>query len=255
MDFKKHIESFKNDSEYYGDKNFITSSQLGKLAHSPAKLEYYRLYGQDDTNALLFGRAFHMNVLEREKFKENVIAYEGATRRGKAWEEFKQENEGKTIITQGEMRNVNIMRNKLRSIPRVADLLNGGEAEVVNCWQDSDTGVLCKGKADYIKNDNGRKIIVDIKTTQDHKEYPFRGSCNKYGYDRQSAFYLDGFEADEFWFIVIEKTEPFDIGVYMCSDEFLSTGRDKYKGLLNLYNEYFIKQDKEITDYYIETIL
>jgi hypothetical protein len=115
--------------------------------------------------------------------------------------------------------------------------------------------VLCKGKADYIKNDNGRKIIVDIKTTQDHKEYPFRGSCNKYGYDRQSAFYLDGFEADEFWFIVIEKTEPFDIGVYMCSDEFLGTGRDKYKGLLNLYNEYFIKQDKEITDYYIETIL
>ena len=38
MDFKKHIELFKNDSKYYGDKNFITSSQLGKLSHSPAKL-------------------------------------------------------------------------------------------------------------------------------------------------------------------------------------------------------------------------
>ena len=133
MDFKKHIELFKNDSKYYGDKNFITSSQLGKLNQSPAKLEHYRLYGQDDTNALLFGRAFHMNVLETEKFKEDVIAYEGATRRGKAWEEFKQENEGKTIITKGEMRNVTIMRNKLQSIPRVAELLTGGEAEVVNC--------------------------------------------------------------------------------------------------------------------------
>ena len=245
MDFKKQIELFgKSDTKYYGDKNFITSSQLGKLVHSPAKLEYYRLYGQDDTNALLFGRAFHLNVLEREKFKENVIAYEGTTR-----------NEGKTIITKGEMRNVTIMRNKLLSIPRVADLLSGGEEEVVNCWQDSDTGVFCKGKADYIQEVNGRKIIVDIKTTQDHRENPFKGSCMKYGYDRQSSFYLDGFKADEFWFIVIEKTEPFDIGIYMCGEEFLNYGRDKYKGLLNIYNEYFIKQDKEITDYYVETIL
>ena len=227
MDFKKQIELFgKSDTKYYGDKNFITSSQLGKLNHSPAKLEHYRKWGQDDTNALLFGRAFHQNILEPEKYKDQVISYDG-TRRGKVWEDFKEENSNKTIITKGENNNLNKMREKLYSIPRVQGLLMGGDAEVVGCWEDKDTGVYCKGKADYVKNENGRKILVDIKTTQDHKENSFKGSCWKYGYDRQASFYLDGFGADEFWFVVIEKSDPFDIGIYMCGEEFIGGSQDQ----------------------------
>lgn len=254
MNFEKHIKEFESDTLYYGDKNFITSSQLGKLAHSPAKLEHYRKYGQEDTNALLFGRAFHQNILEPEKYKKNVISYDG-TRRGKVWDEFKSSNSDKTIITKGEERALIKMREKLLSTPRVLNLLSSGSPEVVNCWADDGTNIYCKGKADYIKNEHGRKIIVDIKTTQDHSERAFRNSCVKYGYDRQSAFYLDGFDADEFWFIVIEKTDPFDIGVYMCGDEFLKYGREKYQNLLDLYNYYFIKQEKEINEYYVESIL
>ena len=254
MDFAKYIKDFDSDTIYYGDKNFITNSQLGKLAHSPAKLKHYREFGQDDTNALLFGRAFHQNILEPKKYKEQVISYDG-TRRGKAWDEFKSNNGDKTIITRGEERSLIKMREKLYSIPRIVNLLSNGEAEIVNCWIDEDTGVYCKGKTDYVKEENGRKILIDIKTTQDHSQRAFMGSCYKYGYDRQSAFYMDGFGADEFWFIVIEKTEPFDVGIYMCGDEFVSGGRNKYKDLLTMYNHYFIKQEKEINDYYVESIL
>ena len=254
MNFDKYIKEFQSDALYYGDKNFITNSQLGKLAHSPAKLEHYRQYGQDDTNALLFGRAFHQNILEPDKYKEQVISYDG-TRRGKAWDEFKLGNSGKTIITQVENKSLLKMRKKLLSIPRVSNLLSGGVAEVVNCWVDEDTGVYCKGKTDYVKDENGRKILVDIKTTQNHAISSFKGACMKYGYDRQSAFYLDGFGADEMWFIVIEKTEPYDVGIYMCSDEFVGFGRDKYKDLLNIYDTYFIKQEKEVNDYYVESII
>tara|TARA_R100000664_G_scaffold34129_2_gene54211 strand:- start:1684 stop:2448 length:765 start_codon:yes stop_codon:yes gene_type:complete len=254
MDFAKYIKNFDSDTIYYGDKNFITNSQLGKLAHSPAKLEHYRKYGQDDTNALLFGRAFHQNILEPKKYKDQVISYDGV-RRGKAWDEFKLNNDDKTIITKGEEKSLHKMREKLLSIPRVKNLLSNGQAEVVNCWEDQDTGVYCKGKADYVKDENGRKIIVDIKTTQSHVMNEFRRSSLKYGYDRQSAFYLDGFGADEFWFIVIEKTEPFDVGIYMSSESFMEVGRTKYKELLNLYDTYFIKQDREINDYYVESIL
>ena len=252
--FDKYIKDFKSDEKYYGDKNFITSSQLGKLSQSPAKLEHYRKWGQDDTTALLFGRAFHCNILENEKFNDNISVYTG-TRRGKAWEEFQLANTNSTIITDKEFRSIEKMREKLFSIPRVVNLLMGGVAETVNCWVDGDTGVYCKGKADYIKTENDRKILVDIKTTQDHSEKAFRGSCWKYGYDRQAAFYLDGFKADEFWFVVIEKSEPYDVGIYMCGDEFIEGGRDKYKDLLNIYDEYFIKQNREIKDYYNESIL
>jgi len=54
---------------------------------------------------------------------------------------------------------------------------------------------------------------------------------------------------------VIEKTEPFDVGIYMSSEGFMELGRTKYKELLNLYDTYFIKQDREINDYYVESIL
>lgn len=255
IDFDKYIKDFESDEKYYGDKNFITSSQLGKLAHSPAKLEHYRKYGQEDTTALLFGRAFHLNILENEKFKDKISVFTGATRRGKVWDEFQQTNKDNTIITEKEYKTIEKMRKKLYSIPRVVNLLSGGTPEIVNCWSDDSTNVYCKGKADYVKQENGRRILVDIKTTQDHTEKAFKGSCWKYGYDRQSAFYMDGFGADEFWFIVIEKSEPYDVGIYMCGDEFIEQGRQKYKELLSLYDYYFIKQEKEIKDYYNESIL
>ena len=205
-------------------------------------------------NVSLFIKVPHPNILEPKKYKEQVISYDG-TRRGKAWDEFKSNNGDKTIITRGEEKSLIKMREKLYSIPRIVNLLSSGEAEIVNCWIDEDTGVYCKGKADYVKEENGRKILIDIKTTQDHSQRAFMGSCYKYGYDRQSAFYMDGFGADEFWFIVIEKTEPFDVGIYMCGDEFVGGGRNKYKDLLIMYDHYFIKQEKEINDYYVESIL
>ena len=86
MDFKKQIDLFsKSDSEYYGDKNFITNSQLGKLAKSPKALEHYRKYGQADTTALLFGRAMHMAIFEPDKFSNDIVTFEGKVKRGKAW--------------------------------------------------------------------------------------------------------------------------------------------------------------------------
>ena len=75
------------------------------------------------------------------------------------------------------------------------------------------------------------KTLVDIKTTQDSSFYSFKGSAYKYGYDRQSAFYGDGFKAERFIFIVIEKSAPYNIGIYECSAEFIEEGREKYKNL------------------------
>ena len=256
MDFKKQIDLFsKSDAEYYGDKNFITNSQLGKLAKSPKALEHYRQYGQPETNALIFGRAMHMAIFEPDKFLKEVIVYEGKTRRGKAWEEFKESNKDNTIISASEGETIKRMRDKLYSLPKIKELVTDGDAEVVNCWQDEDTGVYCKGKSDMIKEMNGLKVLVDLKTCQEHNEDYFRKSCVKYGYDRQSAFYTDGFKAEEFWFEAIEKPGPFDIGLYMCSPEFIEYGRMKYKKLLEQYNDYFIRQEGDINNYYIESIL
>ena len=55
------------------------------------------------------------------------------------------------------------------------------------------------------------------------------------------TFYLDGFNVDQFWFIVIEKSAPYNMAIYNCSEEFIDEGRMKYKRLLDMYSLYFIQ--------------
>ena len=50
-----------------------------------------------------------------------------------------------------------------------------------------------------------RKVLVDFKKTQDASESGFTRSVYNYGYNLQSAFYLEGFSADRFFFVAVEE--------------------------------------------------
>ena len=242
----KIIKKFASDEVYYSDYSFVTNSQLGLIKRSPATYQYYRENPsvRPVTKALNFGRAFHMCMLEHDKFKKEVVVEPDVNKRTKAGKEKYQEfislHDGMTILSRDEDQSLKGMRNKLTSSVEAMELLSEGLAEQVNVWNDPDVHVPCKGKADYWNKD--RNILVDIKTTQDSSPEGFRSSAYKYGYDRQAAFYLDGFGVDQFWFIVIEKSAPYNMAIYNCSEEFLQGGRNKYKTLLDVYNYYFIQE-------------
>ena len=244
---------FQFDENYYSDTEFISNSMLGLLKKSPKDLARFFEKGSPPTQAMEFGRAFHLAILEPQVFSEQVVIYNGKTKRGKAWDEFCQENEGKTIITEIEFECIKGMENVLFSNKDIARKLHGNK-EVPMVWQDPLSSVLCKGKVDII---NGGQI-VDIKTTQDASFEAFRRSAYKYGYNRQSAFYLDGFGAKSFVFIVIEKKAPYNVGVYHCSNDFIDSGREEYSRLLMDYRKYFSDADLnnyEIKNYYHQGIL
>tara|TARA_R110002020_G_scaffold463245_1_gene683240 strand:- start:581 stop:1354 length:774 start_codon:yes stop_codon:yes gene_type:complete len=242
----KIIKKFASDEVYYSDYSFVTNSQLGLINRSPATYQYYRdnPSARPITKALNFGRAFHMCMLEHDKYKKEVVVEPDVNKRTKAgkeeYQKFIESNKGMTILSVDENESLKGMRKKLTSSLEADELLSGGLSEQVNIWNDLDNHVSCKGKADYWNKD--KRILVDIKTTQDSSPGGFRGSAYKYGYDRQAAFYLDGFNADEFWFIVIEKSPPYNMAIYCCSPEFLDGGREKYKSLLDTYNYYFIQK-------------
>jgi hypothetical protein len=245
--YEQFIKKFASDEAYYSDFDFVTNSQLGLIKKSPATYDFFRNNPnlRPETKALNFGRAFHMCMLEPDKFDNRVVKEpEGINKRTKAGKEeysqFLQENKDNTVLSSGEYKSLMGMRNRLFSAHECMEYLSGGESEVVSVWKDEDTDMLCKCKADYFIKD--KKILVDIKTTQDAGFYGFRGSAYKYGYDRQSAFYGDGFKAEEFVFIVIEKTAPYNIGFYQTSEEFREEGRQKYKELLQTYKDVFIEE-------------
>ena len=201
------IKKFTSDEVYYSDYSFVTNSQLGLIKRSPATYQHYRDNPSDRpiTKALNFGKAFHMCMLEHDKYKKEVVVEPDVNKRTKAGKEEYQKfltlHEGMTILSHDEDESLSGMRKKLTSSVEAMELLSGGIAEQVNVWNDLDSKIPCKGKADYWNKD--RNILVDIKTTQDSSPDGFRKSAYKYGYDRQAAFYLDGFNVDQFWFIVI----------------------------------------------------
>jgi len=140
------------------------------------------------------------------------------------------------------------MQDVLFSHSEVNDLLQKeGEREIAHAWQDDDSDVFCKGKADYR---NG-KTLIDLKTTGDGSFYGFSNSCKKYGYDRQSAFYMDGFGCDEFVFITQEKERPYNVSIFYAGDEFVERGRAEYKYLLDVYKKFFINNEAVVEEHLI----
>jgi len=93
--------------------------------------------------------------------------------------------------------------------------------------------------------------LIDLKTTADGSFYGFSNSCKKYGYDRQSAFYMDGFGCDEFVFITQEKERPYNVSIFYAGDEFVERGRQEYKYLLGLYKRFFIDNEESVDEHLI----
>jgi len=242
-----------DDEKYYADREHVSNSMLSLLNKSPQHLQKLLDGHQEETPALIFGSAFHTYVLEPEKWKQDVAIYDGKTRRGKAWDEFKEEydKDANCILLQNEYDDLKCMQDVIMSNAECQELLYGGKNEAVSCWEDEDSGVFCKGKADKVKKD----CVIDLKTTSSGELHSFKGSAYKYGYNRQSAFYMDGFNKNKFIFIVIEKSSPYNLYIYDCSDQFVESGREEYKYLLDVYREYFIDEIKVPSQYYYKGLL
>jgi hypothetical protein len=251
MSLDNFIKKLVDDSFYYSDYEFVTNSQLGLIKKDVRTYKMMRDYPElrKETLPMIFGRAYHVAMLEPNEFNDKVLVFNSATRTTKGYKDFKADNpKAPTIILQKEYDKIMYMQDVLFSHNEVKDLLQKeGEREIANAWKDEDTNVFCKGKADYR---NG-KTLIDLKTTGDGSHWGFSNSCKKYGYDRQSAFYMDGFGCDEFVFITQEKERPYNVSIFYAGDEFVERGRQEYKYLLDVYRRFFIDNEEIVEQHLI----
>jgi exodeoxyribonuclease VIII len=217
-------------TDYYKIQR-LSNSGMGALAKSPAHYQEY-LKSDFDTPAMRFGRLVHTAILEPAML--NIAPFEGDRRKKEGKAEYAALLEsGKDAVSGDEYESIIRMSDNV-----LATGLIKGDFEVPMLWQDADSGALCKGKADIIDAASG--MIWDIKTTGDATDFAY--SVRKYEYDRQAAFYLDGaaqcgFGVTGFGWIVVEKTAPFGVQIYVASPETIATGRAKYKPLCAIYAE------------------
>lgn len=162
------------------------------------------------------------------------------------WSDIKAEwekvNEHRTILNPEQWKTIHAMRDALMAHPAANALLTGipGKAEKSVYWIDATTGVLCRCRPDWWRDDN---LIVDLKTTEDASPEGFARSIAKFRYDVQDAFYTDGVQQatgkrpKAFVFIAVEKKPPYGVGVYVLDSETKDLGRAQYQHDLRVYAE------------------
>lgn len=156
--------------------------------------------------------------------------------------EWTENNPGRIVLTPETWDQLHAMANAVHSHPAAGALLTGcpGEAEKSVYWIDAATGVLCRCRPDWWRDDN---VIVDLKTTEDASPEGFAKSMANYRYDVQAAYYLDGVQAatrkrpKAFVFIAVEKKPPYGVGVYVLDSDSLELGRAQYQHDLRIYAE------------------
>ena len=236
-------------NEAYHSNTAISHSKLELFRRRP--ISYYRrfvaktLARPEATEAFRIGSAAHCAVLEADEFYARyAMRPEGIDRRTKdgkaAFAQFEAENVGKVIIGSDELGDVREMAAAVNNHPLASQLLSAGKPEL--SWRVEPRGSLAlQCRTDWFNAvgcelSQGRPYVADLKTVESLDSDAFRNferACFAFGYHRQAGFYLPliteitGSPVFDFFFIAVEKVEPFGVAVYRLSDAAIARGQDE----------------------------
>lgn len=175
-----------------------------------------------DSAALSLGTALHAAVLEPAIFARDfvlepiaLVPQTSKTRATKAYKDAVADIKqgGFTVIRKDTMETVKAMAASVYAHPWAAKLIaRCPERELTMLWNRGNR--LCRGRADLL----GPGCMGDLKTTRSLKDFnPWE--ITKYGYHRKAAWYRQGLnelgpEIPKVFFIAIESSAPFDVGVF-----------------------------------------
>lgn len=234
------IESFNDDEVYYADREYLSNSSLKLLKESPTKFDLWRKnkWSQASTSAFDVGRALHARFLED---KVNYTDWNGA-RRGAEYKNFCAENPDTIVLTKNDYHIVEGMYDKLTKVPQVEEIMGLSmkpEVPGILEWETEKGNIIkLKGKADALAWDGETTYLVDLKTTKDPLHKWKRNAF--YSYAQQAYLYSEIFDVDVFYFLVVQKEFPYEVGIYRAGTTFLERGEKELEESINLYERLFI---------------
>ena len=223
------------DAEYFA-LEALSASGAKLLRKSPLHYMADRQRKRVPTPAMIFGTVVHTLALEPEREAFVVKRHNWASKEGKA-EREQLEASGLPILSEADADRALAIRDALHNDSDVRALLDAADKEQPMLWDQH--GVRCKAKADAI----GPGLIVDLKTTLDAGPAEFARSIATFGYFRQAAWYLDGYEATkglrakDFVFIAVESQPPYAVALYRLDNASIAAGRLEMKRAAAMYRE------------------
>jgi hypothetical protein len=227
--------------EAYFDAPGVNWSTLKHLRDSPMAYRHAQSNPPADRTAFMIGRAVHTLVFEPQKFGQEYAIWTDGDRRGKAWESFKAERAGATILKAAEADECAAMADAVRQNPLVQPYLDGGVFEQAIFWTDAETGIDCKGKPDW--QHRGLGVVLDLKTARSTEARRFGTEAARMGYHLQLAHYANGIEAACGWkpqrqlLVAVEKSAPYDVAVFEIGPDEVWIAAQDLRDLLHQLKE------------------
>jgi len=250
---KLGINEYISNEDYHANREYISSSGLKKILVDPRGFykEYVLNEGEQKTSSAFdFGSYLHCAILEPHLLDEEFAVYDGAMKRGKKFEQFAEENEGKTIITTSQEQQAKRLINNFYNTrviigPQghdkevdVSSFFTKGFAEQTVTTEIK--GIKVKVRADYRKEFDDFGSINDLKTTGENIDTIKSAErvCSIYDYDLSAALYVDVFtmvtgKPHDWYFTFLSKKNG-EVRVYKASDQMLEAGRKKYMEAIDL---------------------
>ena len=211
-----------------GHVHFSTLKHFGR---SPAHYHYYAEHGVEPTAAMHLGTAIHNLVLEGGA---GIVKFDGASRRGKAWETFKAEHDpGAIILTESEHETALEASLSVAAHDGAMALLHGLKEHRID-W--TTNGRPCRGTVDAV---NGN--LVELKSTSDARPEFFSRLAMKMHYFAQLAWYRDGCNEDvtinpvgarniikRAFIVAVETAPPYVVQTFELTPGALEFGRKQY---------------------------
>jgi hypothetical protein len=210
----------------------VNFSTLKAMRRSPKHYQHRLANPLEDTSRLAFGRAVHTAVLEPDRLPLEYAVFFGERRAGKEWAAFCEQHPDQTILKRDEYESCLAVRDAVRAHPVASALLRSGEAEQTILWTDTETGIECKARIDWL----GAAGLVDLKTTADVDARLFGATAARFSYHGQLAFYLAGLRANGIdvpaKIIAVETEAPCDVAVFGIDEGVLYAGEVEVTTLL-----------------------
>lgn len=211
----------------------LSQSGAKTLLRSPAKFAYEREHGRPDKKAYDLGHAAHRFILRKgneiarvhaDDWRSKAAQAEGAAARASA----------RVPLLAKDYRAALDMAKAVKRHPTFGQLFREGQPEVSAYWIDPETGVTCRGRADWLHP----RACVDVKTAVDASPAGFAKAVANFRYDLQAAAYSEAWPGLPFVFVVVETAPPHLCAAYVLPVDALAVGAADWHRALRLYAEY-----------------
>ena len=192
------------------------------------------------TDAMRFGRVFHLALLEPQLLGDVPIYSEQEWIAKKDHPDGVSINDQKSQWKEGrehyyanaqEKEDCENMVKAIMENPLGKKYISApGMSEVSLFWKDPRTGLDCKTRIDKLLDDD---VIVEVKTDVDPEPEKFGKKIYQMDYQVGAWFNREGFkevmgrDIKAFIFIAVEKSDPYTVGVYLMNAHDFDSGEIK----------------------------